>query len=302
MKKWMLLSLVLLLLFGCAAQAETIEAYGQTIDVNAQVLDLGKTKVEDFEKFKEVLRSLPNLTQVNMFNTRMERDVMAALTQEFPQIKFGWTLRANKYRIRTDASAFSTLRKVDEKPRLKSSVYEVLYYCSDLQALDLGHNDITDISFLAGMPHLKYLILADNEISDITPIANLQELEYLELFMNDITDLTPLTKLPNLIDLNLCQMRLDDITPLYEMKQLKRLWISRRKPEFTDEEIAKLKEALPDCEINVTAISCTGEGWRSHPRFFAVKNTFRKDQVFMEWTQEERDYSGVYPYKDAPQR
>ena len=301
MKKWILLLLALMLL-GCSAQAETIEAYGQTIDVSTQVLDLGKTKVEDFAAFREVLPSHPNLTQVNMFNTRMERDVMAELTQEFPQIKFGWTLRANKYRIRTDASAFSTLRKVDEKPRLKSSAYEVLKYCYDLKALDLGHNDITDISFLSGLTNIIYLILADNEISDITPLENLQELEYLELFMNDITDLTPLTKLPNLIDLNLCQMRLEDITPLYEMKQLKRLWISRRKPEFTDEEIAKLNEALPDCEINVTAVSCTGEGWRSHPRFFAVKNTFRKDQVFMEWTQEEYDYSGVYPYKDAPQR
>ncbi len=299
MKKWMLLLLLPLLLLGCAAQADTIEAYGQTIDTSAQVLDLGKTKVEDFEEFKEVLRSLPGLTQVNMFNTRMERDVMAALTQEFPQIKFGWTLRAGKYRIRTDATAFSTLRKVDEKPRLKSSTYEVLSYCSDLKALDLGHNDITDISFLSGMPKLKYLILADNEISDITPLESLKELEYLELFMNDITDLTPLTKLPNLIDLNLCQMRLDDITPLYEMKQLRRLWISRRKPEFTDEELKKLAEALPDCEINVKSVSCTGEGWRHHPRFYPVRDTFRS-QSFIEWTPEQYEYSGVYPYKDAP--
>lgn len=297
MKKWLLVLLAMALMLLGAAQAETIEAYGLTIDTQAQTLDLGKTKVTDFEEFKALLRKLPALTRVDMFNTRMEADVMAALTQEFPQIKFGWTVRAGKYRIRTDATAFSTLRKVDEKPRYSSKAYDVLRYCSDLQALDLGHNKITDISFLEGMPHLKYLILADNDIPDITPIASLKELEYLELFMNDFTDLTPLTELPNLIDLNLCRLKLTDLTPLYEMKQLKRLWISGKNPKFTEEELAALKAALPDCEINTTVASCTSEGWRNHPRFYPVRDTFRS-QSFIPWTDAQRAYAGMYPYSD----
>lgn len=292
-----LMTIVLLALLSTAVQAQTIEAYGKEFDDQATILDLGKTKVTDFEELKALLRRMPNLEQVDMFDTRMERDVMAELTQEFPQIHFGWTLRVGKYRVRTDATAFSTLRKVDEKPRLKSSSYEPLQYCYQIRALDLGHSDITDISFLSGLTQLEYLILADGEISDISPLANLKSLTYLELFMNDLTDLTPLLELPNLTDLNLCQMELKDVSPLYEMKQLKRLWISRRKPAFTEEEMQTLREALPDCEINFTVVSCTGEGWRSHPRWPAVKNTFRS-QSFIEWTQEERDYIGNYPYKD----
>lgn len=292
--------LVMLVLLSTTVEAETIKAYGMEFDSGAAVLDLGKTKVTDFEEFKEILRRMPNLTQVNMFDTRMERDVMAALTEEFPNIQFGWTLRVGKYRVRTDATAFSTLRKVDEKPRLKSASYEPLQYCYQIRALDLGHSDITDVSFLSGLTDLEYLILADGEISDISPLASLKNLTYLELFMNDVEDLSPLLELPNLTDLNLCQMELEDVSPLYEMKQLKRLWISRRKPAFTEEEMQALREALPDCEINFTVVSCTGEGWRSHPRWPAVKNTFRS-QSFIEWTQAERDYIGVYPYEDWAQ-
>lgn len=299
MKRWAAALCIALELAACGAQAETIEAFGLQIDTQDTVLDLGKVKVEDFDLLREVMRAMPNLTRVDMYNTRMEKDVMASLTQEFPDVRFGWTLRAGPYRIRTDEDAFSTLRSPDEKPRYGSKTYEVLRYCPDMLALDLGHNKITDVSFLTGMPHLRYLILADNDVSDLTPLESLQELEYLELFMNEDMDLTPLTKLPNLTDLNLCQMTISDISPLYDMPQLKRLWISRHKPAFTEEEMQALREALPDCEINFTSASCTGEGWRHHPRYYPVRDTFRKGE-FIPWSEEQRSYQGVYPYEDAP--
>ena len=290
--------LILFCLLSCAlcacATAETFDAYGLTLSSEDTVLDLGKAQITDFDQLRTVLDRMPNLTAVRMFHTRMENDVMAALTEEYPQIQFGWTLRVGPYRVRTDASAFSTLRHVDEKPRYKSSTYAPLQYCYQIRGLDLGHNHIEELDFLSGLTQLRYLILADNRIQDLSPLTSLQNLEYLELFMNDITDLTPLTQLPNLIDLNLCQMELKDVTPLYEMKQLKRLWISRRKPAWTEEEMQALREALPDCEINFTAVSCTGEGWRKHPRFTAVKNSFRS-QCFIDWTEEERHFAGPSP-------
>ena len=153
-----------------------------------------------------------------------------------------------------------------------------------------------DVEFLSGLTDLQYLILADNEVQDISPLANLKNLQYLELFMNDITDLSPLTEMTGLIDLNICQMALPDVSPLYEMTWLKRLWVSRRKPAWTEEEMAALREALPNTDINFTAVSCTGEGWRKHPRFTAVKNSFRS-QSFIDWTEEERTYTGPYPTK-----
>ncbi|MBQ4224266.1 MAG: leucine-rich repeat domain-containing protein, partial [Prevotella sp.] len=43
-------------------------------------------------------------------------------------------------------------------------------YCTKLKGLDLGHNAITDISFIENMPHLRVLILADNDLTDISPL------------------------------------------------------------------------------------------------------------------------------------
>lgn len=296
MKKLFTLILVLCCLWSITASAETFEAYGLEIDTQAEVLDLGKTKVTDFDELRTVLDRMPNLTAVYMFDTRMERDIMASLTEEYPNIHFGWTLRVGPYRVRTDQTAFSTLRHVDDTPRYKTSTYEILKYCYQLKGLDLGHNNIEDISFVGELTDLQYLILADNEVLDISPLANLKNCQYLELFMNDFTDLTPLTEMTGLIDLNLCRLELQDITPLYEMTWLKRLWISARKPAWTEEEMQALREALPDTDINFTAVSCTGEGWRKHPRFTAVKNSFRS-QSFIDWTEEERNYTGPYDTK-----
>lgn len=290
MKKTVLVAvIVFILLFAAAcAMGETFEAYGLTLSEDQKTLDLGKTKIEDFEEFVEVLKKMPSLESVSMFNTRMEKETMELLHETFPNIRFGWTMRAAKYRIRTDAEAFSTIRNPDDKPRYGTSTYETIRYCWQLHALDLGHNSIEDISFVSGLTDLHYLILADNRITDISALSSLKELEYLELFMNDITDITPLLDLPNLIDLNLSRTRIEDLTPLYEMKQLKRLWISRVKTGISEEEKEALMAALPNTEICITA-NCTSGGWRQHPRFYKIKNSlYKSEQKYIPFTDEER--------------
>ena len=44
-----------------------------------------------------------------------------------------------------------------------------LQYCTDLIALDLGHNGIDDLSWLEPLQNLQLLILSDNRMKDITP-------------------------------------------------------------------------------------------------------------------------------------
>lgn len=296
MKQFIALILALCCLMGITAQAETFDAYGQTLNTEDTVLDLGKTKVTDFDELRQVINRMPNLTHVNMFNTRMERDIMAALTEEYPHILFGWTMRLGPYRVRTDQTAFSTLRNSGEKPRYTSTTYDNLRYCYQIRGIDLGHNNIVDVEFLSQLTDLQYLILADNSIVDISPLANLKKLEYLELFMNDITDLSPLTEMTGLVDLNICAMRLPDVTPLYEMTWLKRLWVSRRSPAWTEQEMQALREALPNTDINFTAGHSTAEGWRKHPRYYPVRDSFQ-NQSFIDWTEEQRNYTGPYDKK-----
>ncbi len=67
-----------------------------------------------------------------------------------------------------------------------------LEYCTNLTFLDLGNNQIIDISPLANLTSLEWLHLNDNQISDISPLANLASLDYLYLGGNQISDIEPL--------------------------------------------------------------------------------------------------------------
>ena len=128
------------------------------------------------------------------------------------------------------------------------------------------------------MPQLRVLIIAAGNAKDITPIGSLKHLEYLELFNNSIEDISCLKDMPYLMDLNIVQNLIDDISPLKELKSLKRLWIfthSRRSPGPESEEtLAELQKALPNCYIDGVSTSTAG-GWREHPHYDVIYRMFR---------------------------
>ena len=67
-----------------------------------------------------------------------------------------------------------------------------------LETLDLGDNEITDISLLSSLTNLENLDLADNQIADVTPLSALSRLETLDLRNNDVMDVTPLSTMMHL--------------------------------------------------------------------------------------------------------
>lgn len=73
----------------------------------------------------------------------------------------------------------------------------------NLEKLDLGENEISDLSPIAKLNKLLKLSLIRNRISDLTPISELTNLEYLDLYANKIEDISPLAKLTNLRHLDL---------------------------------------------------------------------------------------------------
>ncbi len=266
MKKLLAVLVCLLLLSGAAA-AEQVSFGGASFDRDAEYIDLGEQKVgeKEWASFISFLKQFPNLKKVDMFATQVDRAAVKKLKDALPEIEFGWTLQLMKYKnkhiVRTDATYFSTLHGIC--PNHNNDDFTLIGYCTQLLALDLGHNNLTDISFLRNMPRLRVLILAENQkLKDIGPIAELQDLEYLELFWCAVTDITPLTKLAHLTDLNLCSNKVKDWRPLKEMKQLKRLWVSgmcAKKMSAADRE--ELREALPDTEI-VFEGKPDENGWR----------------------------------------
>lgn len=227
-----------------------------------------------YQKLMKILRCFTGLEEVTMFNYRYSVKEMESIMAAFPDLKLNWTIRINSYLIRNDSTAFSTA-KGRQDPRYTAKQLDALKYCKDLVALDVGHNNVSDLSFLSYWPDLKRLIVIDSRkpVTDISPLADLDDLEYVELFMQNITDLSPLAGKTKLLDLNLCYNDVTDLTPLHSCVNLERLWISRNY-HLPQEQIDALQAALPNLVIETETVKSTEAGWREHPRYFIMKESF----------------------------
>ena len=93
----------------------------------------------------------------------------------------------------------------------------------NLEELELGYNEIEDISPLANLTKLRILKLNNNKIENIEALSNMTEMRFLLLRENgDIKDLTPLKG-------------------LHKVE-----WCSFNPPSLEIETVIMLKEANPD--------------------------------------------------------
>ena len=271
-----------------------------TVPVPSEYVDLGKLSLrnrdDEYQKLDDFIAALPNLKKLDMFSTDIPRSRIEHLAKLFPDIEFGWTMvisctnythpERNIHRIRTDTTAFSTLHNKYCEGHTEAD-FSVLKYCKNLIALDIGHNKVSDLSFLYDLPNLKVLIVAinNNYLNDITPVGSLKNLEYLEIFHDDIHDISCLAGLEHLLDLNIAFNRITDYTPLLGLKNLRRLWMANSWSDYMpvpDEAVSMLQEALPDCRINAIS-SPTEGGWREHPRYDTLNEMFNKS-VYIPFT------------------
>ena len=101
---------------------------------------------------------------------------------------------------------------------------------------------------LANLTSLSNLgAVLDTQVSDVSPLRNLTHLRQLVLLEPRVSDVSPLATLTELRTLDLCGTQVKDLSPLASLTNLERLAL--KKTEATDEEIAKLKNKLPDCMI-----------------------------------------------------
>ena len=240
--------------------------FGITTPNTATTLILSGTPMNNTTELESYLKYFPNLERVEVCDCGLPSDQMDALSQRYPNIRFVWTIRVGNGTLRTDVTGFIPYK-------FGYHLYRPLYdkdctelkYCVDMVCLDLGHMDIYDLSFLANMPKLKYLIVADIPCQDFSPIASLKELIYLEIFVTSFTQHDILLGLTKLEDLNLGTTPANDITVLKQMHWLKRLWIPGTKLNYL--QVAELREALPNTQIMVYADHSTDKGWRHHQNY-----------------------------------
>ncbi len=151
-----------------------------------------------------------------------------------------------------------------------------LKYCTDMEAVDIGHiGIITNLDWAAYMPKLRFLIFVETSITDLTPLTGLPNLEYLEMFINPIQDLAPLATLKNLKHLNLCYVRCEgDVDVICQMPWLERLWWKVYMDPVSPEDQEKIRAALPDTYINFISTEATSDGWRTHDIYFEMRDFF----------------------------
>ncbi len=252
----------------------TTEALGRQIGTDTIELDLSGMKMKNTDEVEAALGYMPSLQRVIMSDCGISNEDMDALNNRYPDIRFIWTVYVGWHKVRTDATTFMPVKAKLALPY--GNQCDVLKYCTDMVAIDLGHCDVYNCSFVAYMPNLKYLILAMTLISDLSPLANNESLIYLELFTcKNLRDYTPLLTLKNLEDLNICYTW-GNIEIIAQMTWLKNLWWSPGPHRWGQVKTRKdiLTERLPNTHLELDTDSSTGDGWRELPNYYAQRDLF----------------------------
>ncbi len=121
---------------------------------------------------------------------------------------------------------------------------------SGLKKLDflvLGGNNISDLSPISGLTNLTELQISEANVSDLSPISGLTNLTWLHIFSNNISDISPVANLHKLESIYIFSEAVNDFSPLYGLTNLQTIYLSNG---VDDEELAKLRQALPDAFIN----------------------------------------------------
>ena len=107
----------------------------------------------------------------------------------------------------------------------------------------------SNLSMLAKLKNLETINLCGTKASDLSPLSELKNLRKLDISYTKVIDLSPLAELENLETLHLTNAEVNDLSPLAEVKNLKALHL--RKTQVSDEQVQELRQALPNCEIQL---------------------------------------------------
>lgn len=256
-----------------------IDVFGVEADSFSTELILDKHKVTDLDWLRETLTLLPRLELLQMCDCGISNEKMAQFRDEYPQMEVVWRVYLGKWSLKTNAISFSVqIYKYDYK-RMTSKDIEVLKYCPHLQALDVGHQAITDLSVIGDyLPELRILILADNSVRDLTPLSKLKHLHYLELFVNRVTDLTPLASCKEMVDLNISyNYGLRDVTAIMELPMLERLWLEHT--AIPSGAFKELRSVYPNTKIVSNGKGSVDQGWRTHERYYAMQDSYHNNYL-----------------------
>jgi len=249
------------------------DAFGSTYSSDVTEIDLTGMILSSLDEVEQGTAYFPALEKVILCECGpaekqwFDNETMAAFREKMrPEYKVVWTVQVNNLKVRTDDTYF-----MPAKYGQVVTNYQVqnLKYCEDMICVDLGHMAIQNISFVEGMPHLKYFIVVDAPLMYIDSISTCKELIYLEFFWTWLNDFTPLLECTAMQDLNVARTNGDPMV-FKEMTWLKNLWIDGN--DLTDAEKVELEAALPNTYIKYCYGLMAGNGWRDLQNYFDMRD------------------------------
>lgn len=267
--------------------------YDRPFNLSDGEMDLKYIKIQDEGYLVgQIASCMTNLRYLDMDSCGVSNEKMAELRDSLPDTEVVWRIWfGDYYSVRTNVEKILASMPGKAGELIHDNAMP-LQYCTKLKYLDLGHNNYLDtIEFVSSMPDLEVLIVGMSFVEDFSPLENCPKLEYLEAMTSRLHDLTPLSGLKNLQHLNICyNFSVRDISPLYGLTNLKRLWIGKFDP-VPPEQIAKIRELLPNCVVNDTTEGPTEEGWRmsevpdgsGYPRYDERYALLREQFGYEEW-------------------
>ena len=100
-----------------------------------------------------------------------------------------------------------------------------LQFATNLTELVVWHNQISDLSPIAGLINLRVLYAHDNALSDISPVRSLTNLTQLVFDRSQVSDISPVRGLTNLTHLEFDESPVSDISPVRGLTNLRQLEI-----------------------------------------------------------------------------
>ena len=254
----------------------TVSVEGQEFAWNTEFIDLNNYSIADVAALEAAFAELPKLTQVDMCDTNLSYEQLDALNRKYENIRVVWKVYFGNYYLRTDAEYFIAAAWGENKVYLTDDDIDCWKYCTELRGLDIGHMNITDLSFLQYMPRMTYLIIAECPITDISPLAQLKELRYLEMFQTNVSDISPLLECTALKALNLAYMNVKQDNAwsvLPKLTNLDLLWYPS--VPLSSAQRRQLADALPNTTLFLyDGCEPSGGIWRYNPYYYEMRDFF----------------------------
>ncbi len=233
-------------------------------------VDLSTVKVKSIEQVERAMTFLPKVKTLFMGEQDIPHDDMAAFRERVrDKYKVVWYVRFGDSKpFRTDITYFM--------PGRDCHLYNVTFtdatsynirYCEDLISVDVGHLGVKDVSWVAYLKNVEYLILAHTAVEHIDGIENCKKLKFLELDWSGIRTLDPLKGCTALEDLNIGNT-FPDVSALKEMPWLKNIYMIFG----SGKDAYELSQALPDTRVVTSGTATVASGWRNLPNYYAMRD------------------------------